>query len=351
MKYTIGNMNQSSEQNTVLKRVNELIRSKYFTLAREALDRAIAGNPKSIPLRAKLVELYTATSDFQEAYRLLTELISEVPDNPYLHGLYPRVLVGAGRPDEGIAHAQKSLESGGFIASGILAELYENTSRTDELRDLLDRMKPKTPVEFLIRDYSTARLLLRDKEYERAVQLFEGILQRLDEVESIDDDGRHTRKVDCGFQLSKAYDRMGEYDSAWAAAARAHQQNASWAPKFSTAEYVRNLDSIVELMDRETLASLAHCQEELEWEPLYIVGNPRSGTSLLEQILSMHPDIANGGEMTVSMRLQEELPRLTDSYLGWPNSVLDMRTDDAKQTWPTVHGRPFSLQPGEEDRV
>ena len=66
MKYTIGNMEQPSEQNTVLKRVNELIRSKYFTLAREALDRAIAQDPKSIPLRAKLVEVYSEIKDFQE---------------------------------------------------------------------------------------------------------------------------------------------------------------------------------------------------------------------------------------------------------------------------------------------
>ena len=139
-----------------------------------------------------------------------------------------------------------------------------------------------------------------------------------------------TRIVDCGFQMCKAYDRMGDYDNAWAAATRAHQDHQRRGNSvFTTTEYVQNIDSIMELMDKETLASLAHCQEELEWEPLYIVGNPRSGTSLLEQILSMHPDIANGGEMSISLRLQEDLPRLTDSYHSWPDSVLDMQVGDA----------------------
>ena len=334
MKYTIGNMEQPSEQNTVLKRVNELIRSKYFTLAREALDRAIAQDPKSIPLRAKLVEVYSEIKDFQEGYRLLTELLTEVPDNDHLFSMYPQVLLGAGRPDEGIERARELEERiglGNFNAQGLLAELYETTSRTDDLRELVDRMNPKTAVEHLGRDFSLARLALRDKDYESAVQLFEGVHERLDDVTGLPDDIRYNRKVDCGFQLSKAYDRMGEYDNAWASATRAHQDNAKRSPKFSTEEYVRGIDSVIELMDRETLVSLAHCQEELEWEPLYIVGNPRSGTSLLEQILSMHPDIANGGEMSVSLRLQEDLPRLTDSYHGWPNSVLDMRTDDANE--------------------
>ncbi|OUU96265.1 MAG: hypothetical protein CBC35_01655 [Planctomycetes bacterium TMED75] len=333
MKYTVAIMEQTPEQNTVLARVSELVRNKYFTMAREVLNRELAEDPANIPLRVKLVEIYNEIRDFQEACRLLTELLVEVPDNDRLFSLYPQVLLGAGRPDEGIERAlelQERLGKGSFHALGLLAELYETTSRTDDLRELVDRMAPKGPVEELIRDYSRARLLLRDKEYESAVQLFDEIRTRLDADSHVGEDIRLTRMVDCGFQMCKAYDRMGDYDSAWAAATRAHQDHQAALPSnFSSEEYRQNLESIMELMDKETLASLAHAQEDLEWEPLYIVGNPRSGTSLLEQILSMHPDIANGGEMSISLRLMEDLPRLTDSYHGWPNSVLDMQVGDA----------------------
>ena len=64
-------------------------------------------------------------------------------------------------------------------------------------------------------------------------------------------------------------------------------------------------------------------------EPLFIVGNPRSGTSLLEQIISMHPDIENCGEMSVGVKMQLELPVLTDSFHQWPNNLIDMRVEDA----------------------
>ena len=84
-------------------------------------------------------------------------------------------------------------------------------------------------------------------------------------------------------------------------------------------------------VDRETLSSLARCEVNLQYTPLYIVGNPRSGTSLLEQILSMHPEVANGGELSVGIRLQEDMVTMTDSYHGWPNAVLDLRVDDANE--------------------
>ena len=89
-------------------------------------------------------------------------------------------------------------------------------------------MAPKGPVEELVRDYSRARILLRDKEYESAVQLFDAIRTRLDGDSHVGEDIRLTRMVDCGFQMCKAYDRMGDYDSAWAAATRCSLQLARW---------------------------------------------------------------------------------------------------------------------------
>ena len=98
-----------------------------------------------------------------------------------------------------------------------------------------------------------------------------------------------------------------EFDKAWDAATRAHREQAARSRPYDWSAYVDTLESVRRLMDRETLSSLARCTEHLEYEPLYIVGNPRSGTSLLEQILSMHPKVANGGEMSVGLRLQEQL--------------------------------------------
>ncbi len=315
-----------------MSRIKELVRNKYFGLAREATIRALEDSPGSIPLRGMLIEIFMELRDFQEAYRIITELLEEVPDNDELFGMYPQILLGAGRPDEAVERAIELRERVGEEnpnAIGLLAEILETTSKLDELRELIDGMKPSDPLGTIVQALGRARIAMRGKDYEEAVRLFEGVHDSLEEFSGMDETIRVKRQVDCCFQISKAYDRMGEFDKAWDAATRAHREQDARSRPIDWSAYADTLDSVRRLMDRETLASLARCTEHLEYEPLYIVGNPRSGTSLLEQILSMHPKVANGGEMSIGLRLQEQLVELTDSFHGWPDSILDMRADDA----------------------
>jgi hypothetical protein len=47
-----------------------------------------------------------------------------------------------------------------------------------------------------------------------------------------------------------------------------------------------------------------------DWQaPVLILGMPRSGTTLVEQILSNHPQVAAGGELTFLGKMRGELPR------------------------------------------
>ena len=54
-------------------------------------------------------------------------------------------------------------------------------------------------------------------------------------------------------------------------------------------------------------------------QPVFIVGMPRSGTSLVEQILSSHADVAGGGELAL---VGEEAARLS-KVAGYPRRVPD----------------------------
>ena len=81
-------------------------------------------------------------------------------------------------------------------------------------------------------------------------------------------------------------------------------------------------------MSHELIRALAHSSEDHE-EPVFIVGNPRSGTSLLEQILSMHPEVENAGELAASSKIIHQCPVTIDSFNTYPNCLVDMREEDA----------------------
>jgi tetratricopeptide (TPR) repeat protein len=103
------------------------------------------------------------------------------------------------------------------------------------------------------------------------------------------------------FGLGKAFNDLGDYEAAmrhFEAGSRLRAASACFNRTVMAAHYDRIMsDFSVEALERDKgpLASPAGRDDEL---PVLIVGMPRSGTTLVEQILSSHPAVAAGGELT-----------------------------------------------------
>src|SRR6185437_4489828 len=59
-------------------------------------------------------------------------------------------------------------------------------------------------------------------------------------------------------------------------------------------------------------------------QPIFVLGFPRSGTTLVEQILSAHPRIAAGDELPIIGEITEFLPRLFESPLSYPDALAEL---------------------------
>ena len=59
-------------------------------------------------------------------------------------------------------------------------------------------------------------------------------------------------------------------------------------------------------------------------QPIFIIGVPRSGTSLVEQILSSHPAVHGGGELTFINDLVESAPEMLASDLPYPECMANI---------------------------
>lgn len=77
--------------------------------------------------------------------------------------------------------------------------------------------------------------------------------------------------------------------------------------KFDGARHLRAIDRVCALLDERRFAELPHGRDSEQ--PVFIVGMPRSGTSLIEQILAMHPDIGAGGELETLRDIAVAIPR------------------------------------------
>jgi hypothetical protein len=135
-------------------------------------------------------------------------------------------------------------------------------------------------------------------------------------TERLEDENAPPRdRAAAGFALGDILDQAGNYDPAFAAYARANQIFKHYAA--DQGEYFDgpDLEQKVSEMIRtftpdyfQQRADFAHLSEL----PVFVVGMPRSGTSLVEQILASHSQVFGAGELVeipmIRARLAQTVP-------------------------------------------
>lgn len=121
-----------------------------------------------------------------------------------------------------------------------------------------------------------------------------------------------------GYSLGKALDLSGDYDRAFATLAEANASRIRQAGKFDRDAFNQRIDAMISLFSAEFV------QERKPWgnpcdRPVFIVGLPRSGTTLTEQIAASHPSCFGAGELPDLTDLATGTPdRLSNNEVSWP---------------------------------
>lgn len=99
------------------------------------------------------------------------------------------------------------------------------------------------------------------------------------------------------FALGTRLDAAGRYDEAlqaWNIGNAMQDRLVEWNEP-EEVETIQTLQSIFPAVDRSNVKHV----RATDLTPIFIVGMPRSGSTLLEQAITAHPDVAGGGELTL----------------------------------------------------
>jgi len=95
------------------------------------------------------------------------------------------------------------------------------------------------------------------------------------------------------FSAGKLYDQNGEYDRSFDAYRQANDLKHA---TFDIQIFNNYIDKTISIFNNNN-ADIAIHSDNMSEQPIFIVGMPRSGTSLTEQILSSHKDVYGAGEL------------------------------------------------------
>jgi len=317
-----------------------LARLERWAEAVAALRRAVALNPGHRQLRDNLVSALTQAGVHEEAADELSRLLDEGPDNVATRLALARILADLAREDDAMQQLDKaarlSLGEPAFakgnsnvlaIALGPrrrgagelldeevqgvrnLALLLERSNRLEALRGLLEDAGKLGIAESELA-YPAAAIAQRDGKAAEA--------KRLLELES-----ESARGVLWHRLMAKIEDSLGNTRAAMAEARAMNRSEPAfdhWVER--GARYRERLHSLAEATTPQWAARLPSIAPAERPSPVFLVGFPRSGTTLLDTFLMGHPAVEVLEEKHMMIEAEQllghtvDLPRRSPADLG-----------------------------------
>ena len=268
-------------------------------------QKAIQVNPTSPEAYFNMGMAFDAQGNSDKAFECFQNTLNQEGASPDLMNKVGVALQKQGKFDKAIDVLQKALllKPDSAETYGIIADAYKELGKFDEAvkyyKQVL-RVKPDEtrifPVLVSCRKYETP-----DHEDITRIQ------KALKRPSLIDEDAMHLH-----FALGKAFDDCGDYETAFG-----HYQKGNSIKHrmldFDARYFDENNEKILRFFTGDFFSNLNFSGSQSE-RPVFIVGMPRSGTTLAEQILSSHSKVHGAGELQKIPLLVAKLLKDSESY-------------------------------------
>ncbi|MEQ9616725.1 MAG: sulfotransferase [Phycisphaerales bacterium] len=250
------------------------------------------------------------------------ELLKKNPNSKDIHRMVGLSQLNLGQFEKARQHFAKVLKQkpGDPHATQGMAESYKFQGRFEEAHRVLDAYLSRTPGavaglaekaevyqvqgdEEAAKDFAL-RALGSDPSNLTALIALANVVRRREGERADVIDRLRSRVLDTGlsapqqsvilFTLGQLLDAEGEYDDAFAAYREANDNKPA---TFHGEKLERDLEGTLANWTREAVEAIPKIEPRHGDLPVFIVGMPRSGTSLVEQIIGSHPEVYGAGEL------------------------------------------------------
>ena len=306
--------------------------------ARTICEQANELDPRNIDALGLLGQVHLRLGHFEQSASYLYTCVRLAPKDFRGHLALGEVLVFQGRYRDAVARYDRVLRLRPDDPMGIAgkANAYEKSGQRDKARGVL-RPFVDSGRESVQMALIQANLDLQERNYQAVIDLLNRHMTRGPDAVTL----YHLCAV-----LGSALERSGRYDEAFEAYRRS---NRSIPAPFSPEAWRARIDDLIEVFSAEHMAALPRSTIDSE-VPVFIVGMPRSGSTLIETILDAHPQAFGAGEFTAVPALIDDMSLRIGSNLPYPQCVEDLSGDDL-DALATTYLRQLTAVSGKSERI
>lgn len=317
-------MQLSPENSDIKLELAGLLMEKGNLPEAESLLNEVNKKSGSDPTRATalhgLGEIRHIERKIDEAINYYRQALKSDPQRPTTHNRLGHALHTLGRLDEAISHYHTAISQSPDFSTAYknLAGSLLTAGRLDEATQVIDKaltLEP-TQTDALI---CKASILEHKNDPEAAYDLIFPLLENgikhpglaiifsdiCNKVGACDKAASYLETLleetalpdstqeQLLYAAGKLYDKLGSFDKAFSCFENANNLRRD---TYSSAEHTGTIQAFMETFDANFIATAPRAAHGSR-RPIFIVGMPRSGTSLTEQILARHTEVAAAGEL------------------------------------------------------
>ena len=236
------------------------------------LDEAIVASHKALSIKPDYVEAYLNMGAIFEDQEKLDEAI----------GAYNKAI--SIKPDYADAH----------LNIGNVLKVQRTLDEAIEAYNKAISIKPDY-ADALLNISSIRKFTRKDEQFLQVQELYKS--------DGLSDE----KRCKISFTLAKMYEDVGELDQAFRHLFAGNALRKKLL-KYSFKQDVDLFNRLKETQPHFSINSLEIKESSIKPTPIFILGMPRSGTSLVEQIISSHSKVAGAGELKLVQHLGKKLP-------------------------------------------
>ncbi len=282
--------------------------------AERLFRRAIELAPDFVRVIIDLGRMLKEQNRYQEAIDCFERANVLEPGNVQSHFQLAATLAPAALTYEAVEVYQRVLKMQPNHAGALLglAHMLKTIGRQDEAivayRDFIGLTPDHGEGYWSLANLKTYRLTDDD------IQVMEAQLTR--------DDLTDLSAVNFLFALAKTYEDQGDFELAWDYYSKGNAKRRM-TEKYDPVQTEVTNDSIIAVFDRQFLAQNTGLGNP-DPAPIFVVGLPRSGSTLIEQILASHSLVEGTAELPYAGRIATSLNRNRADGVNYPRAVREL---------------------------